>query len=459
MKKRIVVFIIIFLFIIIGLISYVFWNNRTVSVITLDINPSIEIKLTRNKKVKSVAALNEDAKNVVDDNLRGKTLDYVLNSITNNLVDNGYVDDNFVEIILYSNGNIENDKIESKIKDSFDKKQISTNVIIIESVTKEDEELDKKYHTTPAKISYIKSIEQDNKNISVKDFVTKSVSELKETKTTGRYCDIGYTLEGDWCIKEIKKVLASTGEICPTGYLEYDGKCYEEMGSKETDKLLCRDEFNLEGDECIRRISVFANVSSYTCSTGEVRTKAEVGKAPYGSGDANDPVCVDPSSKTHPVTPCQLPASDPTERLSAGGKCYWHRAPVIAEGCPGKVQVDGFCWDEAVNVYLCPNGNNSNQRDKDDYCYTVLNNVNPIPSGYKCDDGMTLDGNRCVKEEREQATHERTCPSGYTLVNNDRCINYNNTAKKENGLVCSYENSKLKNNMCIIYEKVGAKHN
>ena len=425
----------------------------------MDINPSIKINLAKNEKVKNVIALNEDAKNIIKNDLKGKSLDKVLDLITNNLIDKGYIEEDFVEIILYSSGNIESDKVENKIKESFNKKQISTSVIIIKSITKEDEKLAKKYNTSPAKISYIKTIEKDNKNISIKDFVTKSVSELKETKATGKYCDIGYTLEGDWCIKETNREIASNGEICPNGYLEYEGKCYEETPAEETNKLLCRDEFNLEGENCIRRITAPATVSSYTCSIGEVKTKAEVGQSVYGSGDANDPVCVDSSSITHPVTPCELPASDSTERMSYGGKCYWHRAPVIAEGCPGKIQVNGSCWDDATNVYLCPNGNNSNSRTQDDYCYVILNNITPTPSNYKCDEDMALNGDKCVKEEKEEAMHEKICPSGYTLVNNDRCINYNKTTKKTNGLVCNKDNSKLKGNYCIIYEMVLAQHN
>ena len=51
--------------------------------------------------------------------------------------------------------------------------------------------------------------------------------------------------------------------------------------------------------------------------------------------------------------------------------------------------------------------------------------------------------------------HELTCKNGYTLVNNDRCVNLNNTTNKVNGLICD-ENSKLKNNKCIVYDFIEA---
>ena len=95
---------------------------------------------------------------------------------------------------------------------------------------------------------------------------------------------------------------------------------------------------------------------------------------------------------------------------------------------------------------------------RDDYCYTVLSDVNPIASGFKCEDGMILNEGKCIKEEKEGAEHEKICPNGYTLVNNGRCINYNKTTKKEKGLICDGENTKLKGNSCIIYEMIEANH-
>ena len=42
------------LLLLIEICGFIIWNNRIVSTITLDINPSIEINLTINEKVKSI---------------------------------------------------------------------------------------------------------------------------------------------------------------------------------------------------------------------------------------------------------------------------------------------------------------------------------------------------------------------------------------------------------------------
>ena len=107
-KMKIVISIIICLILIIYIIIFIFWNNRAISRITLDINPSIEINLDKKDKIKSVIALNDDAKEIINGSLKGKSIDDVLNSITDNLIEKEYVTNDLVDIILYSEGNISN---------------------------------------------------------------------------------------------------------------------------------------------------------------------------------------------------------------------------------------------------------------------------------------------------------------------------------------------------------------
>ena len=458
MKKLVVPLIIVILLLVLGVYVYIeHINNQIISTITLDINPSIEINLNKDNKVISVIALNEDAKDVVESNLKGKTLDETIESITNNVVEKGYAEKDHVAIILYSKGTINNEKIKQNIEKSFEEKQKRVEIVVVEEVTKEDEELAKRLNISPAKVAYIETITNDKENISVEDFSNKPVDELKDTKETGNYCPDGYMLEGSWCFKEVGKKAARNGEVCPSGYFEYKGKCYEETGVIDTGNVSCPDGFALEDNDCIKKNYINASVESYICSKGMVKTKGEVGMAPMGSGPAREVVCVD-TKTTRPVTVCNLPASDPTERMSYNGKCYWHKAPVIASGCPGKIKVQGFCWDSAEGVYMCTNGYNANKRTKDDECYTVLKNVKPVVNGYKCEsDDMVLEGNKCIVNEKAGLLYERKCPDKATLIDNDHCINLDKTINKTNGLICD-GNTRLEGNDCIVYEQVEAMH-
>ena len=457
--KKIIIPIIVFLILVVGGAGFILFNNRVVSTITLDINPSIEINLKKNNKIKSIKALNEDAKEVVNNNLKGKTLDEAIEDITNKIVDKGYVEDIAV-ILIHSEGNIDKINLEEKIRNNFREKGIATDVITVETITKEDKEIAKKYNISPAKAAYINSIAEEMENIEKDNLINKPIDELKETKEKGIYCNDGYELDGDFCLKEIRRETASNGEVCPEGYYEYNNKCYEEVRNIVLDNLICRDEFELNGNECYRTLNIDAEPVKYACEKGEEKTRRELGLTNREGNDADDIVCADLSSATHPVTPCELPADDPTERTMVGGRCYWHRAPVIQSGCPGKIQVNGFCWDDASSVYICAGYRDGRQySSKSEYCENSIKLYDPVATEYKCPDDFELSGNKCSKKEIESAHNEVKCPQGYTKLETDRCINVNKTIDKVNGLVCSEENSKISGDTCIIYEIIEANHN
>ena len=71
MKKKIVISIIVVLILVIGIVSFILFNNSITTTITLDINPSIEITI-KEDKVDNIKALNKDAKKVLDKELKGK---------------------------------------------------------------------------------------------------------------------------------------------------------------------------------------------------------------------------------------------------------------------------------------------------------------------------------------------------------------------------------------------------
>ena len=459
MKKKIIIIIVIILIISIsmGIIYFNRSKDKIVSTIILDINPSIEINLNKKNNVKSIKTINDDAKDIIDDELIGKTLDDLLNIISNKVIEKGYIDDNRVSILLYSTGEIRNEDIEIKLRDTFASKDIDTEIFIIDNITDEDKELSNKYNISISKASYINSILKDNNNVDVDNLVNKPIRDLNETKTTGNYCNEGYIIEGDWCLKEKNRVDATKGEVCPRVYYEYNDKCYEEVPIENTDKLLCREGFKLVDNKCIRNITMDAEASKYKCPSGEQTTNYKAGLSSKNDGNANDVICIDKSKATHPVSPCET--HDGTEYTISGGKCYWHRAPVIESGCPGKKLVNGMCWDDASNIYICEGFRDGKRySSRDEYCENSIKYIQPIVSEYKCPNDYKLNGKKCIKEEIEDAQYEQVCPSGYSLVNNDRCINYKKEVNKESGYKCSNDQMRLKGNMCIEYEMIEAEH-
>ena len=448
MKKKIIISSLALMILIV--IGIFLWLNRTVSVITLDINPSIQVNLNRHNKVKSVVALNEDAKSVISRDLKGKDYVEAIEQITDNVIEKGYIEDGRVVVLIYASGNVDVGSVEHEIRNNFEGRNIVTDVITVENITKEDKKLAEKYDISLAKASYINSI-IDN-NVAALDLFDKSINELKETKMTGKYCPNGYNLEGDFCAKEISQTASSKGMVCPDGYYDYNGVCYEETGSIETNNLICNDDFKMVNGKCIRT-QVREAEADYYCEIGELTAPQDIKLHDWTGGYA----CVDSSNAKAPTLRCLL---QPHKMMN--GKCYVGPAPTINGGCPGNdVLSGGGCYSlDPEDQWQCPDGG-IYEKSKGTYvevCPDTLKYTKPLVKNYRCDEGFTLEGTKCTMNETEDPYYERVCPSGYKMTNTGRCINNGKTASKVNGLVCPSDEMRLKNNVCIMYDVIEASH-
>ena len=457
-KKKVIILVCALVIVIVGvLIASLFIkknqeNDKVDFVMTLDINPSMELEVTKKGKVSKIKALNDDANAIINKDMEGKAIEEVFYAIVKNAKEHHYIESDEIIIIV---GMEKNDKtIENKLKDACKKNEINGNVIV-PKITEEAKKEAQGYGITPAKAAYIMEVLEGNEDLKFDDLIKKSSRELSEMKESGLYCDHDYTLQGDRCEKAIREEKPIEGQTCPEGSYEFEGKCYEEKPIEETDKFVCREEFELKEVLCIRTHTIDATPVKYGCSSGVAKTKGEIGLATLESGDARIVVCVNEADIIHAVSPCEL--NDGTEHTSAGGKCYWHRAPVIADGCPGKQLVNGECWDDASGIYVCP-GRNIGQTysSSDALCLKNNNYTEATPSEYSCEAGYTLDGTKCNKTEEVPAEHERVCPEGFTRIDNDRCINKEKTVEKVTGYTCE-EGARLENNKCVYYEQVEPK--
>ena len=437
MKKKFIISIIVCLIIIIGVFEFVVLNNRNVSTITLDINPSIKISLDKNEKVKGIIAINKDAKNIIDNKFKGKTLNELLYDITEKVIDNGYGENGQFDILLHVEGSIDESQVQTDIRNLFAERNMDANIIVISDITKEDEKLAKKYNISQAKANYINSILKDNKNIDLEDLVNKSVNDLNETKNTGNYCSDGYNLEGSFCLKEKERNPASTGDVCPKGYMDYKGKCYEETNGTEGENLVCAEEFELKDGKCIK-------VSSYKpvgdCANGEFISEENICKEQEYIGEGTE-YCRDP-----------------------GRTLYEHKClatkPSINGGCLNNdMYYNGKCLNPRDDYYMsewkCPDGAYTLKDDNSGKCYKDKKTTRPT---YTCDDGFTLENNICVRTKIVNPEKEIICPTGYTKVDFNRCINMNNTRDFETGFVCGMKDARVINDTCVIYEITNAKY-
>ena len=455
MKKKILFFSFLVLIIIAGFVLFFVFKNKTVSTIYLDINPSIKIELTRDEKIKKITPLNDDAKKVVNNSLINKSLEYALKTITYKIIENDFIENNSVVVLLYSTGTIKNENIQNTIKKEFTEKNFFAQIIVVDSISSEDEELAKKYNITPSKAAYINSILKENEKINVEYLKEKSVKELEDTKEKEIYCTEEYFLDGDHCFKEIRRENAIMAEVCPSGYFEYNNICYEESPAILSDNLICRSEFSLKDNNCVREIVSDAIPLKYSCKSGELMSRRDVGLV--HNGENGDYVCVDKSKAKAPVLRCLT-----INHTMIDGKCYVGPAPTINGGCPNNDKlVKGGCYSlDDGDQWVCTDGRiyEKSKNSVPKYCPETVKYTNPTVLEYKCEGEETLNNNKCIRTEIEPPENEKSCSNGFTLVDNNRCINKNKTVAKQDGYKCKVDNSKLKGNICVIYDIIEAFH-
>ena len=439
MKKRLLIIIPVLL-LIIGIVSFILWDNRIVSYIIMDINPSIRINLDKNDKIKKIIALNKDAEKVIK-GIAPKNLDEALEIITGNVARSEFVDSTgIVDVVLYTEGKVSSERVRGKIVDVIDKQHFASNIIVIDKITKEDKKLAKKYNISPSKAAYINSILKDKK-IDVKNLVNKSVSELDDTKQTGYYCDADSILEGSWCLKEVSREAAPRGDICPNEYGDVDGTCYYEVAGKDGDKLICHNELKLEGNKCKIHDEYKARGK---CSSGDYRDDIDK--------------CVERKAVGDATLYCRI---TPGEDLEYNGRCLG-RKPTINGGCLGNdVVIGGWCYDTSPNSgyeaeWRCDIDGQmilSSQQNSDGKCYKE---VESDPTSYFCEGTGKLVDKKCIIDDIEDPELEKICPNGYTMINN-RCYNLNKKADKVKGLYCEGPDVRMENNSCVHYERKEAK--
>lgn len=188
MKKRIINIISVIVVFLGVVFAFIYNHNKNkvfdekiVSTVILDINPSIEINLNKNEEVVSIVALNDDAKEIVSDELAGKTLEETFKVITENIFYKGYASSGEVTILVTTSGDINKDHVGKLISDNFEETVVYL-TLILEEASDSAKENALKYDISEGKASYIESILEENENLTFEDLKDKSINELQDIK-------------------------------------------------------------------------------------------------------------------------------------------------------------------------------------------------------------------------------------------------------------------------------------
>lgn len=167
------------------------------TVISLDVNPSIELKVNAIEKVISCSALNDEAAEVLADmgggkDLKGTDIDVAVNALIGALVRNGYLD-SISSAILVSIEDKNSDRAAklrqavTKTVDSVLAANSSAASVLSQTLSKDKnlDELAKKNNISSGKAALVEKVREINSSLNFDELSVLSVEELKDLEKTG----------------------------------------------------------------------------------------------------------------------------------------------------------------------------------------------------------------------------------------------------------------------------------
>ena len=171
--------------------------NAVASVVSLDVNPSIELKVSKNEKVLSCTPLNDDARTVLADmgggaDLKGAKLDVAVNAIVGGLVRSGYLSDisSAIMISVEDKDQIRAEKLQRELTDTVDgalQSSAAKAAVLTQTVTQDAglEQQAKANNISTGKAALVNRILAMNDTLSFDALAALSVEELKDLVETG----------------------------------------------------------------------------------------------------------------------------------------------------------------------------------------------------------------------------------------------------------------------------------
>lgn len=162
-------------------------NNAVVSLVSLDVNPSIQLEVNKNEKVLSATPMNDDGAEILADmDLKGTQADVAMYAIIGSLLQHGYVDElaNSILITVEDDDQARGEKLQQELTAQADAALANAQVngAVLAQTLQNSEELSQKaqeYGISTGKAALIQAIvEGSNNTKTFEDLVGLSINEL-----------------------------------------------------------------------------------------------------------------------------------------------------------------------------------------------------------------------------------------------------------------------------------------
>ena len=240
------------------------------SVITLDVNPSLNIVMDESDKVLEVQPLNDDAKTVIGDmDFAGSSLDVTVNALIGSMLVNGYLDD-IRNSILVSVENGDSAKAESlqqqvsalissAVGDGGFEASVLTQTV---TATSESAALAEQYGISEGKAELILKVCAADPTLTAESLAPLSVNDIS-------------LIAGSRGISD--STVSQTGTASSKGYISVDeakSAAYAHAGVAESDVVYVETDFDSEHGVMVYEVEFYAGNVEYeydiNAQTGEV---------------------------------------------------------------------------------------------------------------------------------------------------------------------------------------------
>ena len=160
-------------------------DNKVVSYLSIDINPSVMLGVNKADEVKEVDNLNDDAKELTKDlKLEGLKVEEASSKIIDKAIKLGYItedEDNAILVSTYCNNKNKANNIKNNVNNSVNKNLKARGIralIVDEELTVEDAKKANEYGVSEAKILFVKRALEENPDLEFEDLIYLPAREI-----------------------------------------------------------------------------------------------------------------------------------------------------------------------------------------------------------------------------------------------------------------------------------------
>lgn len=175
----------VFVLLIAGVFLYKnFTGSDAAALVSIDVNPSIELEVDADERIIVARALNDDGKKVLSGmKLEGTDLNTGVNAIVGSMLKNGYIDElrNSVLVSVSGDGSIDTAALEAKLMQEVSSALDGAGAVVAQNLDDIDDDtrkLAERYGISVGKAAFIEKIIELNPTLKVEELAPLSINEL-----------------------------------------------------------------------------------------------------------------------------------------------------------------------------------------------------------------------------------------------------------------------------------------